>query len=750
MQPAGTLANLQKVLTLLNPSFNLNEMLTNVACQLVEMFEVDHSGMLLFGTDDDEGVVIAEYPAQGAVGLRVPFADYPLSGRLKTGARDPIFIFDAQHDPVMGSVQFTMHALGIQSIVIIPLVVQGKIVGSLSLDVIRSQRHFTPNDLELCHIIGNQIAVAIDYTLSLEAMERGRRQAQLLREVNRVLSQSLNLDEVLHLILEQLEKVLPVDSSSIYLRVGDGVQLRAWRGNFTPANPQQIIPINNLWGALETFSRTQAVLVRNTHTHPHWHVYENSAILCWLGVPLLVNNQPVGLLNVNGNAVNQFSENHIPLVTDFANQAAIAINNAKLYGQATQRADLLASIQEIGVRIVSSLELNDVFQAVSTSVLELLKAHHIRLYLVEGDNFTLASALNRGGQLNRMPQHTPPPPRAHGLTATVVRTGQPLAISDVGRHPLYRGLILQDDFAAIIGVPMKKREQVMGVMIVGFTEPHYFAPDEIDALNLLATQAAVALENARLYELEVKQVEQELAIARQIQLGFLPDEIPQIPGWQIAAVCLPARETAGDFYEFVRRRDYRWGLAIGDVSGKSIRAAMLMSAAQSVVAAKGSDHRSPAKVITETNDLLYEDVPNGSFVAVSYALISPGDNRLCFSNGGQLAPYLVPIGRHLPVQLIETPGSHWPLGVLTDVSYQELTLTLRPGDMLVFFTDGLVERMNEHRQMFGFEGVAEVLNQNRGRSAEVVLHALLQAANDFANGLSAHDDVTLLIVQCLC
>lgn len=744
MHSAETLTNLQKFLKLLNPSLNLDQMLTDVARQLVQMFNVDHSGMLLFDVNDEEGVVLAEYPPQGTVGLHVPLADYPLLDRLKIERR-PISVYDAQNDPVMGPAQPTMRRLGIQSIVILPLVVKDRLIGSLSLDVIGRQRHFSADELELCHIIGNQVAVAVDYTFSLEAEERGRQQAQTLREVNRVLSQSLDLDEVLHLILEQLEKVLPVDGSSIYLRVGDGVQLKAWRGSFKPTNPQQIIPVDQLWGASEILRSRQAVLVRDTSTHPHWHVFENPHILCWLGIPLIVKNEIVGLLNVNGRAANQFSESHIPLATDFANQAAIAINNANLYGQATKRAELLASIQEIGVSIVSSLELDDVFQTVSTSVLDVLDAQHIRIFLYDGVDFTLASALDRGGKLSRV-HPLPPRPRKHGLTATVAQTGQPLAITDVRHHPLYRGLTLYDDFTAIVGAPMKKREQVLGVMVVGFKEAHHFSPDEIDVLTLLATQAAVALENARLYELEVKQIEQELTIARQIQQGFLPQQIPQIPGWEIAAVCLPARETAGDFYEFVRRRDRYWGLAIGDVSGKSIQAAMLMGAAQSVVASKGSDHRSPAKVMSETNRLLYEDVPRGSFVAVSYALVSPENSLLRFSNGGQLAPYLVPVDEQ-PVRLIETPGAHWPLGVLEEVTYQELSLSLRPGDMLVFFTDGLVERMNQRRQIFGFEGVATVLNQQRGKATREVVRALLQATNDFADGLNAHDDVTLLLVQ---
>ncbi len=734
MQSAETLANLQKFLTLLDSSLHLNEMLTNVARQLVEMFNVDHSGMLLFGENDDSGEVIAEYPPQGAVGLRVPLLRYPLSDKLKVDHK-PAAVLHAQTDPQMGSARPVMRSLGIQSILIIPLVVRGKIVGSLSLDAMHAPRQFSGEELALCQVIGNQIAVAVDYTFSLVAVENSHHRAETLRQVNRALSQSLELDEVLPLILEQLEQVLSVSGSSIFLRVSNGIQLRAWRGRRKPLSTDEIIPLERLWGASEIFNHQQAIFIPNTREHPRWTVGKDDAIECWLGVPLVVRGEVVGILNVDGYTPHQFAQADIPLVTDFATQAAIAIHNAELYGQVASRADLLRSIQEIGVGIVASLDLDEVLHTVSTSMLELLNADHIRLYMYEAaaDRLTLASALDRGGQLARQ-RSKPLQPRPNGLNATVARSGKPLVIADTRTHPLFSGQPQYDLFNAIVGVPLKRREEVIGVASVSYKKPHVFTAGELDGLQMLAIQAAVALENARLYDLEVKQIEQELRIARQIQQGFLPQEIPQIAGWSIAATCLPARETGGDFYEFVRRRDEHLGLAVGDVSGKGIQAAMLMGAAQSVVAAKGSDHLSPAVVIGETNRLLYEDVPDGSFVAVSYGLISSQNNVVSFSNGGQLAPYLL-------------PAAELPLGVLEEVSYREVSLALNPGDTLVFFTDGLVERKNGRQQLFGFEGVAGTLRSVRGQPVAVMMAALLAAADAFAAGLPAHDDVTLLLLQ---
>jgi len=741
MNSAETLANLQKFLTLLNPSLNLSEMLTGVARQLVEMFGVDHSGMLRFGHDDPAGEVIAEYPPQGAVGLTVPLTDYPLVDRLKAEQK-PLTILDAQRDPLMGQARATMRHLGIKSIVIIPLVVKGRIVGSLSLDTYQ-RRAFTPDELELCHIIGNQIAVALDYTHALETAEANRRQAQTLREVSRLLNESLNLDDTLPLILEQLQKVLPVDGSSIFLLVEGGIQLKAKRGDHSTSATQEVVPLDRLWGAAEIVRTKLPKLVPDTGQHPRWHTYPGSPIKSWLGVPLTVRGEVVGILNMDGYAPGQFTAAHLDLAQAFADQSAIAIHNARLYGQAEKRADLLASVQQIGLRLVSSLELQEVLSTITTSVLTLLEAGEVRIYLYspESDSLTLATPPDRTGQIMMKISQ----PRPDGLTATVARTGRYQTVPNALEHPLYHDE--SHGFKAIIGVPLKKRDQVLGVLNVFYEQPHQFTLDEIYVLDLLATQAAVALENARLYEVEVKQIEQELEIARQIQRGFLPQQIPQLSGWQIAAVCLPARETGGDFFEFVERADGTLGLIVGDVTGKSISAAMLMAAAQSLANAKGSDHGSPARVMAETNRLLCKDVPQHSFVALSYALLTPNQGQICLSNGGQLDPFLVPAAGGRPVRLIETDGCRLPLGILRAIDYQETALRLAPGDLLIFYTDGLVERKDAAGNLFGFDRMATVLEGLRGQAADVALAALLNAADDFADGIGPHDDTTLLIVQ---
>jgi GAF domain-containing protein len=743
MHSAETLANLQKFLTLLNPSLALEEMLTNVAQQLVEMFGVDHSGVLLFEEEDQEGVVFAEYPWRGLIGIRVPLTDYPLVNQLKT-ERKSIAVLDAQNDPVMGQAQPTMQAQGIHSILIIPLIVRGKLVGSLSLDMIQTIREFHPEEVNLCQIVGDQIAVAIDYTRALKISEESRQQAQILGEVSQVVSRSLDLEHMLPSILEQLEKVIPVNGSSIFLLVGDYIQQKVYRGPTNLLQQQLLFPLSRMWGAAQIVKNRAPMLIRNVLDHPHWHRLAHSKVRSWLGMPLIVNDEVLGVLNMDGFVPYQFDESHIPLAQAFAAQSALAIYNAQLYQQAQQRANLLALVQEIGLRLTASLNLQNILEVVVTSVVKLLEAGQARIYLYKADidSFSLAATFDQTGQFNRHFSQ----PRKNGLTATVARTGQHITVTDILSHPLYQFTSGIYGFRAIASFPLKKSEQVLGVFSVFYSEPHYFSAGEIDALELLATQTALALENARLYEFEVKQIEQEMAIARQIQQGFFPKKLPALAGWTLAAACQPARETGGDFYEFVERSDGLVGIIVGDVSGKSIPAAMLMAGAHSVVRSKGTDYRSPAAVMSETNRLLCDDVPAGAFVAISYALLVPDEYKIHLSSGGQVAPFLVP-ANGAAIRLIETPGNRLPLGILPELAYEEISLILAPGDTLVFYTDGLIEQHNPAGTLLGFELLSTILETLRGQPPEVMVKKLLEAAGRFAEGMPPHDDITLVIIQ---
>jgi len=266
-----------------------------------------------------------------------------------------------------------------------------------------------------------------------------------------------------------------------------------------------------------------------------------------------------------------------------------------------------------------------------------------------------------------------------------------------------------------------------------------------------ASQAAVAMENARLYQESVTRVEQELEIARLIQRNLFPRTLPQVEGLELAARCLPARETGGDFYDVIQLReqlgDVRGQLAlmVGDVSGKSIPAAMLMAVARSIARSEARDHQTPPEVMRETNRWVSEDVPPRSFVALCYATIDLHTQRLALANAGQLAP--LRRRRDGRIEYLEAPGNTLPLGIDPTTPYAALDVALEPGDLLLFFTDGIVEAQDAGHALFGFERLEALLHTHGDLAPDQLIDRVLRAVGQFAGSAPQHDDMTIMAIR---
>ncbi|NCC31015.1 MAG: GAF domain-containing protein, partial [Chloroflexia bacterium] len=299
-------------------------------------------------------------------------------------------------------------------------------------------------------------------------------------------------------------------------------------------------------------------------------------------------------------------------------------------------------------------------------------------------------------------------------------------------------------------VPLVARGRVLGVLNIDSRSldlqtraPRIFTEREIEVARAFANHAALAIENARLYQESITRVEQELEIARKIQLNLFPRELPRVQQVELAARCLPARETGGDFYDVVDLGT-RLGIIIGDVSGKSLPAAMLMAVARSTVRSEARNHATPWVVLTETNRWLVDDVPRSSFVAVSYAVIDPAQQRMFLASAGQLTP--LRYRRDGTTDFLPSPQS-LPLGFSRDTKFSQVEIALVPGDTLLFYTDGIVEAHDHERNLFGFERLQALLARSGHLDPEALIERILQEVEAFSAGVPTHDDMTLLVVR---
>ncbi|MBN1484489.1 MAG: SpoIIE family protein phosphatase [Chloroflexia bacterium] len=294
---------------------------------------------------------------------------------------------------------------------------------------------------------------------------------------------------------------------------------------------------------------------------------------------------------------------------------------------------------------------------------------------------------------------------------------------------------------AVLAAPLLVRNQVQGLLGVATVYERQFSPVEQKRLTNVANLAALALDNARLYE----RVQQELALGWQIQQSFLPTSWPALPHTDLAVFCRPAREVGGDFYDVVPLPDGCLGLVMADVSDKGVPAALFMALTRSLLRAYAPQQSVPSQVLHQVNEFLVRDAGvSNMFVTLFYAIWDPQRRRLCCANAGHNLPLLC--RREGDLEIL--PPGGLALGVMPQQRWPEVELLLRPGDVLVTYTDGLTEARNSARDIFGDERLRQLLQPPLSPSAEGVLQHLVRAVDDFCGDTPAADDLTLLILRC--
>jgi serine phosphatase RsbU (regulator of sigma subunit) len=264
----------------------------------------------------------------------------------------------------------------------------------------------------------------------------------------------------------------------------------------------------------------------------------------------------------------------------------------------------------------------------------------------------------------------------------------------------------------------------------------------------LAFIGAVGIEHSRLFkEVLIKlRMEDDLSSARDLQMSMLPATCPEIEGYQIAASSTPAREVGGDFFDFFKIGEGKLGLIIGDVTGKSVSGALIMSASRSVFRMLSEEELSVGETMMRANRRIKKDIKSGMFVALLYAVHDVEDGSVGLCSAGQTQPLLLS-AKTAEATLVETVGDTFPLGILDEANYEETQLQMEPGDKVVYYTDGIVEAMNKHEDMYGFERLHEVINSSPAETAEALMNDIIKSVSDFTGAAPQHDDLTIIVVS---
>ena len=306
-----------------------------------------------------------------------------------------------------------------------------------------------------------------------------------------------------------------------------------------------------------------------------------------------------------------------------------------------------------------------------------------------------------------------------------------------------------EPISVILCVPIKTQEQVLGVVLLGRLagQKVFTAGDEKLAMAL-ASQAAIAIERTRLHKQEIKQqrLEEELEIGRQIQLSLLPASYPMLPGWEFAANYQAAWQVGGDLYDFIElpAESHQLGLLIADVSGKGVPAALFMAFSRAIIRTEAMTSHNPATVLERANQLIVHDNRSKLFLSAFYCILDVHTGRLIYTNAGHNRPLWLRVATG-ECQELKAPGII--LGFFKGITLEERQIDVAPGDLLVFYTDGITEAWNATNEMFGQERLQAIVTANSGASAEEVCQAVLVALKNFTGDTPLSDDITLLVVK---
>jgi serine phosphatase RsbU (regulator of sigma subunit)/anti-sigma regulatory factor (Ser/Thr protein kinase) len=294
-------------------------------------------------------------------------------------------------------------------------------------------------------------------------------------------------------------------------------------------------------------------------------------------------------------------------------------------------------------------------------------------------------------------------------------------------------------------VPLISQGELIGLLNLGprLSDQEY-STDDRHLLEKLAVQASPAVRVAQLVreqESEVRareRIEQELRVAQLIQQQFLPKQVPNLPGWQVAAFYRAAQEVGGDFYDFIELPEGRIGLVVGDVTGHGVPAALVMATTRSLIRSDAPRLVSPSAVLERANEFLHADIPANMFVTCLYAVLDPATGRLRFANAGHDLPFV-----RTATGVVELRATGMPLGAMPGMRYDEKEAVLAPGDVLLLHSDGLAEAHGPDRAMFGFPRLRRLFGEeSRGQE---LLDDLMGALRDFTGpGWRQEDDITLV------
>jgi phosphoserine phosphatase RsbU/P len=578
--------------------------------------------------------------------------------------------------------------------------------------------------------------------LRVTAIEALRTLFALGREVTSV----LDLDELLQKIPELIARLTKFHAFAVYLLDSSGQELTVAYSVGYPENVAQSLRVRVGHGLVGTaVAEGEPILVNDVRADARY-VEAVPGSQAELVVPLRRKGRVIGALNLLSDTVGQFTETDEAVLRQFAAHVAVAIENARLFEHEREYTSTLEALSDIAREFGSILNLDELLTRIANLTRRVVDYRTFGIILVNEDTQELEMkvAVRYGEQV------IPRLKIGAGLVGYAALHREPVLVPDVSVDPRYIKVV--EDVRSELVVPLLLKGRCIGVFDVESPELNAFAKSHVEILTLLASQAAVAIENARLYQTiranEIR-LERELRFAQRVQAALLPTELPKrLKGVDVAARFVPARELGGDLYDYLTTEPNNLTVAVGDVSGKGVPAALYSAFVGELVRSRTyrrrytPDRSSPAGVLASMNTILHERQLEGYYCTLCYAVFDFKRRHVVIANSG--LPYPIR-GSGGTVAQVELPGI--PLGSFAGSSYDEMSFDLSAGDVFVFCSDGVFEARDALGREFSATRLVTVVKQNLDKSARDLVDAIFSDLQDFRGEVPPTDDMTAVAVK---
>lgn len=486
--------------------------------------------------------------------------------------------------------------------------------------------------------------------------------------------------------------------------------------------------------------RREAILVHDVSQDPRY-ISAVPNVRSELAVPLIVKNRLIGVIDIESPFPNHFTEEHKRLLTLIASRMAVGIENARLYTRTTRQARTLVLLNEIARELTSILNVDELLKRIAELLSRLIDYQMFSILLLDSTGEKLQHRFSQRFQENIHLKHEVA--QGLGVVGYAAEHKEAVLVPDVSKDPRY--IQLNPETRSELAVPLIYKDKVIGVLDLEHTRRGFFTDDHKRTVTTLAAQVAIALENARLYEQiarQEKRLERDLALARELQFRLLPQTLPKPEHLDIAAKSMPARAIGGDLYDFVSYSLSRTAIIVGDVSGKGAPAAIYAALVSGILRSHSPIEPSPAEMLSALNFSLGERRIEAQFVSLIYALWDDQNRTLRVANSGLPRPLYCHDGK---IELIEIAGL--PSGLFDDADYDELSFRAKPGDMFIFFSDGILDARNRAGDMFGRSRLDQVVSGKLDAPPDAVVKAIFKAVAEHAAGEEAFDDETVVVIR---